>query len=196
MGKTEYSCEICGSPTNRPLFRLVEGVKMLVCPKCQHYGEKIKDERPHRKKGNLSYGPSVPYYGDVKKSKSKKTSYKPRKSAKFSSKKSAYQAKRKPRLDELELKPNYRTLLRKYRQKRKMTQAEFANSVGISEATYRSVEAKKVDLTIPEAQKIEKNCDIEILRIVSEDEEEYDLSEFSNKSDGFTLGDVFFKRKS
>ena len=40
--KSNYFCEICGSPVFKPRYYKVEGVIMILCGKCSRYGEPVK----------------------------------------------------------------------------------------------------------------------------------------------------------
>lgn len=190
---SELTCEICGNPTYHKIFRIVEGVKMLVCPNCADVGEELPERKPSTRTykigGNIQTEPK-------KLRNSNKPAYDPHGS--IPTKKIAEQHKEKKiGIDDLELKPDYQKILIKLRQSKNLSQAEFANSVSISETTYKAVEAKKIDLTILDAQKIEKKYNIKLTQEAGAQEDlEIDYSMFSSKKSGeYTLGDVLFSSK-
>jgi uncharacterized protein (TIGR00270 family) len=193
MVNNEITCEICGNPIYQKMYRLVEGVKMLVCPSCAELGEKL----PERPTSNKPYNKRV----DNRKEPPKmKMTNKPVYDAHGfdPSRKIADKIKEKKiGIEDLELKPDYRKVLIKLRQNKNLSQIEFANSVGLSESTYKAVEAKKIDLTIMDAQKIEKKYEIKLTQTIGEQEEQdMDYAKFSSKKSGdFTLGDVLFGSK-
>jgi ribosome-binding protein aMBF1 (putative translation factor) len=198
--KDELTCEICGEKVFRKVYRLVEGVKMLVCENCTDIGEEIAHRKESQKKSynNRDENPST-YYGFVPRSNSppkqdysNKIGVKPRvPGGNFP---------KKVKIEELELIQNYLNLLRKTRQSRNMNIKEFSNSVGIAETTYKSIEAGKMEITIPDAKKVEEKYHIKLTRTTSEgEEEEEELQNASNlqknRDSDMTLGDVFFTRK-
>lgn len=191
MGSGEYICEVCGNPTKRKEVRIIEGVEMIVCPSCSQYGERPKSSRPKSRRPRKKRKAPPVYYGDAPKKKSKR----PRRRNKIgqTSSRRSYR-KRKPKIEDLELVTDYREKLRKLRQKLQMRVDEFANSVKIAESTYRNIENKKLEMTIPDAMKIEKEYEIKLTQEPSDDDD-FDLNQFQSGSGGYTLGDVFFKRK-
>jgi len=168
---------------------------MLVCPDCEGFGEEIEYRAPQRSSQQPSnkYKPRGNYQKPLSTSEDRNMNsktYSPRK--RFYSQQG--NEKRKARIENLDLKSDYRKELVKLRRNRNLTQAEFANSVGISETSYKNVEAKKLDLTIPEAQRIETKYKITLTEEASE-EDDIKFDSLNNSSGEFTLGDVFFKRK-
>lgn len=191
MGNVEYICEICGNPTKRKQTRVIEGVEMIVCPGCSHLGDKPKNSRSNRRSSSRKQSAPPVYYGSAPK---KKYSQPRRKNKVGQRNYSQASQKKKKRIEDLELIPDYRERLRQLRQKLDMRVDEFANSVKIAESTYRNVEKEKLELTIQDAMKIEKEHDI-VLTQEALDDNDVDLEQFTSKSGGYTLGDVFFKRK-
>lgn len=190
---SEITCEICGNPTYHKIYRIVEGVKMLVCPNCADIGEKPPERKPtvrtYNMRGNIQKAPQKPNILN-------KPVYDPH-GFNPSQKPAEQNKEKKIGIEDLELKPDYQKILVKLRQSKNMSQAEFANSVSISEKTYKSVEAKKIDLTILDAQKIEKKYNVKLTQEAGAQEDlEVDYSKFSSKKTGeYTLGDVLFSSK-
>lgn len=205
----EYTCELCGSPTDRKIVRIVEGVRMIVCPNCQDMGE-IPKQKPRRNPyqqqrygGTQQQQPSKQrYYLDEAPNypagqthnHSANPSIKFRRRPNKIGSHGFVPRERAPNIENLELVDDYRNILKKTRSKLGLTQNAFANSVSLSVTSYKNIENGKLDLTIKEALKIEKKYDIKLTEEISE--EEFDnLNDRANKNEGLTLGDVFFKRK-
>ncbi|MHA1895918.1 MAG: helix-turn-helix domain-containing protein [Promethearchaeota archaeon] len=208
-----YECEICGAPTDGRIKRVVEGVLMIVCENCKHYGEppprKPQSNRSQkiRREGQSYYNDSNPQYSSNNYRKKRIRENRIGDTRQFT-KKINYTSKK--RIEDLDLIDNYRDVLRKLRQKEGLSMKAFANSVGIGETTYKHIETGKMELTIKDALKIEHKYDIKLTKLIDEDEEEEeDLEpELFNKenylgagtidrsNDGeLTLGDVFLTRK-
>ena len=192
--REDYTCEICGEPTDQKIYRLVEGVKMIVCPNCQEFGDQLPRKNNYRPStGGYSSGGSY----QRKEQPAPYSRYAPKKQ-KFVNNvnnQSNY-VKRKPRTEDLELIEDYRKLLKKTRQKNNLTQSEFANRVKISESAFKSIENSKIELLIKDAMKIEKVFNIKLTKSAYDEEEEmeYDSQKMKKNDSDFTLGDVFFKR--
>ncbi|MBN2154828.1 MAG: TIGR00270 family protein [Candidatus Lokiarchaeota archaeon] len=180
-----YTCELCGELTDRKIFRTIEGVKMLVCQNCSMLGEKPKSEQKptqvHRK--------TPSYYLDQPQFIPRSTT-KPVKKNKVPPQRS----KNIP-IDRLQLVDNYRNILKKIRKDNDLDQNKFANSVGITLASYRHIESGKLDLTIQEAKRIEKKFDVNLTELISDFEEDTYDQYLHGKSSRATLGDVYVKRK-
>jgi len=191
-----FICEICGESTNRKIIRIIEGVKMIVCSNCAEFGdeppkkykEKTNNFKSYSYKPMRQFQQKEPSSGNIIKQKPryKKTFSPPRPIVKYN----------KINIEDLELKPDYRKILMKFRQSKNMTQAEFADSVGLSANLYKNVENKKMDLTIQDALKIEQKYKIKLTQEVSEEnEEELIPAQFIKEKEEYTLGDVFIERK-
>ncbi len=188
----DFICELCGNPTNKKIFRIVEGVKMLVCRDCIHLG----DEPPSRKP-LLTKNYSTQYKQYREKTPST-TSYSERSKSggyvnRIQTPRAGY-VKRAPKVENLELKKDYRKALRKLRQNNNLSQSEFAQKIGITHASYKSIEGGKTDLLIKDAIKIEKKYKVSLTGVIAEDDFDDSLL-MKGSGSGYTLADAAFKRK-
>ncbi|MHA1729256.1 MAG: helix-turn-helix domain-containing protein [Promethearchaeota archaeon] len=174
-----FQCEICGNWTDGRSYRVIEGVKMIVCDKCKGFGEKIKRK---------SYSSNISINSSIV-SRSQRGNYNYRNK----SHRIRY-PKRNPSIEELQLVDDYRKIIKQKRQELNLIKSKFAQSIGITEASYRSIESGKIDLLIKDALKIEKKYKIKLTETSSNDEE-YDPAKLKTKSNELTLADVFFKKK-
>ncbi len=95
----------------------------------------------------------------------------------------------------MELVENYREILKEIRKQNDLDQGEFANTVGITQISYRHIEAGKLDLTIPEAKRIEKKYNVELTEFTGDSEED-EYEQYMHQLEGkASLGDVYLKRK-
>jgi len=195
----EYTCELCGAPTNRKIFRIIEGVKMLVCHNCQDLGEVPKAPKSrniYRSKyesGGTINPPQRRYYLDEDTHTANPSITYRRKQNKIQTR-PQFNRSRKPNIEDLELKENYRDILKKTRVKLKLTQSQFANNLKIAVTSYKNIENGRLDLTIKEALRIENQYNIKLTKEL--DDESFDDFKSKNASNGdMTLGDVFFRRK-
>ena len=183
--KDNIFCEICGEPTKKRIIRIIEGTEMIVCPNCVEYGDE-----PPKKYSNNSKNKEKSVIKSTKVIQNSVINIPNKKQISIDKK-----ITKKPQIEDLELKKDYKKILIKLRQSKNMTQAEFANSVGISLSLLKNVENNKMDLTIPDAQKIEKKYNIKLTQEISSEEDEIVPTQFMIRKEDYTLGDVFFERK-
>ena len=97
----------------------------------------------------------------------------------------------KPEIEE-EVVPDYDKIIRKIREKLKLTQEEFAKKVGIKESLLKGIEDGKKIPSLNLAKKLEKMFDIKLIEEVS-----FDNKNVKNEEKELTLGDVVvLKRKN
>jgi uncharacterized protein (TIGR00270 family) len=181
----DHICEICGEWADGKTYRIIEGIKMIVCNSCRNLGEPLRysSTRSSRQSSSSNFtrsksqsGPRKPQYSI--KPKSPPRNFKPR----------------TPKIEDLELIPEYRKILKKKRQNLNMSLSEFAQKIGITEASYRSIEAGKTDILMKDAIKTEKLFKIKITERILE-EDDLDLSTMMKKPGNYTLGDVIIKKR-
>lgn len=183
-----YVCEICGRDTPQKIIREIEGVKMLVCRNCSTMGKKSD---PITEGYKQEYKQVPHYYLDAP---TYPLQYDPKQKRRSSP--SPPKIPKNLPIDRLELVEDYRDILKEVRKKHNLDQEEFANSVGITQTSYRHIEAGKLDLTIPEAKRIEKKYNVELTEFASAlEEDEYEQYLHGKGSSSATLGDVYVKRK-
>jgi ribosome-binding protein aMBF1 (putative translation factor) len=100
-----------------------------------------------------------------------------------------------PRVEELELLDDYRKIMKKKRQQLNMTLSEFANAVGITEASYKSIEAGKTDLLIKDALKVEKKFKLKLAEYAGFNKGDDSQEESKKPAGELTLGDMYLKKK-
>lgn len=184
--KEDLLCEICGGFADGRTYRKIEGVVMVVCKDCRDFGEPIQKYR--------SAQPKRPQYKYNQSFQSPKNSIPLRKTNKIKK----YQSKSgrdAPRVEELELLDDYRKIMKKKRQQLNLTLSEFANAIGITEASYRSIEAGKTDLLIKDALKVEKKYKVKLAEYAGFNEGDDSQEESKTPAGELTLGDMYLKKK-
>jgi len=188
--KDDLLCEICGGFADGRTYRKVEGVTMVVCKDCRSYGEPVQKNRS----SDRSYRPKRTQQNYIKTTPSPKSSINLRKPNRIK----RYQSRNEnniPRVEELELLDDYRKIMKKKRQQLNMTLSEFANSIGITEASYKSIEAGKTDLLIKDALKIEKKFKMKLAEYAGFNKGEDSQEEIKKPVGELTLGDMYLKKK-
>lgn len=175
-------CEICGGEIwGRAQRVIIEGVEVLACTSCASMGKRVTPKKSYRRGATR----------DARRRPSRSTS-----SMVF--KKSEYRGgKSKKRYDErnLEVMSGYGKLIRRIRDKHKLTQEELADKLNEKESLIRKIEAERVEPTIKLAKRIEKRFGVKILKEI--DDEPILTQQDRPKSPGpATLGDmIVFKKK-
>ena len=184
--REELLCEICGGFADGRTKRKIEGLIMVVCKDCRSYGEPVQKYR--------SIQPTRDQQKYIKSIPSSKHSVNLRKTNKI--KRNQTRTERNiPRLEELELLDDYRKIMRKKRQQLNMTLSEFANAVGITEASYKSIEAGRTDLLIKDALKIEKKYKLKLAEYAGFNKGDDSQEEGKKPAGELTLGDMYLKKK-
>ncbi|MHA1734259.1 MAG: multiprotein bridging factor aMBF1 [Promethearchaeota archaeon] len=173
-------CELCGGEIWGRSHRVrVEGVEMVVCSSCSGLGERVTPARSYRRQPNR---PAQRRSGDSVFRRAERR-----------------QGPRPVKYDEtnLELMDGYGALLRRIRNKQKMTQKELADKLKIKESLVKKLELEQVKPPIRLAQRIERTFQVKMLKEVDEDEDALPEREKPRKIGAPTLGDmvVFKKRK-
>ena len=184
--KEDLLCEICGGFADGRTKRKIEGVIMVVCKDCRSYGEPIQKYR--------SIQPTRDQQKYIKSIPSSKNSVYLRKTNRIKKYKSRT-VRDTPRVEELELLDDYRKIMKKKRQQLNMTLSEFANAVGITEASYKSIEAGKTDLLIKDALKVEKKFKLKLAEYAGFNKGDDSQEESKKPAGELTLGDMYLKKK-
>lgn len=158
-------CEMCGKEA-RLVTADIEGGELNVCSNCTKYGTVKKSFR-----GNLSSSPSRERSSSVRRH---------------------FAVKEEP---SFRIVDNYSSLIRSAREKRDMSQEDFAKSLNERESLIAKWEQGSLKPRINIARKLEKKLGVKL--VVKEETDGEDLkSEKSKKvSDEFTLGDFIKVRK-
>lgn len=188
--KEDLLCEICGGFADGRTYRKIEGVTMVVCKDCRSYGEPITKYRsPDRSVQHNRTQRN--YINTIPSPRSSINLRKPNKIKRYRSN----NEKNIPRVEELELLDDYRKIIKKKRQQLNLTLSEFANAIGITEASYKSIEAGKTDLLIKDALKIEKKFKLKLAEYAGFKKGDDSQEESKNSAGELTLGDMYLKKK-
>lgn len=175
MPKPQYDeidkeCPVCGSIIwGKGQRVLLEGAKITVCHNCAQYGVKIQ------KLSTSTY---------IKSSFSRDRAIRPKR-----------QALKKPRIDDLEIIPDYAKKIRNARNTLGFNQDQFAQKLNEKPSLLRRIETGKVEPTIKLAKKIEDVYKIKIIKKVTEIEADVSNNKYMKKSSGTSLGDLAFIKK-
>ncbi len=156
---------------------MVEGVEMLVCTNCADMGQPVPSRKSYRR--------------DVQRTPKQRTDdFVFRKAERTRSKTG-------PRYDEgnLEVMDGYGALLRRIREKEKLTQKELADQLHIKESLLKKLEAESVKPTIRLAQKIERAFNVKILKEIDEEDPVITPQDKPKKIGAPTLGDMIVIKK-
>ncbi len=175
MPKPQYDeidkeCPVCGSIIwGKGQRVLLEGAKITVCHNCAQYGVKIQ------KLSTSTY---------IKSSFSRDRAIRPKR-----------QALKKPRIDDLEIIPDYAKKIRNARNTLGFNQDQFAQKLNEKPSLLKRIETGKVEPTIKLAKKIEDVYKIKIIKKVTEIEADVSNNKYMKKSSGTSLGDLAFIKK-
>ena len=175
MPKPQYDeidkeCPVCGSIIwGKGQRVLLEGAKITVCNNCAQHGVKIQ------KHSTSTY---------IKSSFSRDRAIRPKR-----------QALKKPRIDDLEIIPDYAKKIRNARNTLGLNQDQFAQKLNEKPSLLRRIETGKVEPTIKLAKKIEDVYKIKIIKKVTEIEADVSNNKYMKKSSGTSLGDLAFIKK-
>ena len=175
MPKPQYNeidkeCPVCGSIIwGKGQRVLLEGAKITVCHNCAQHGAKIQK-------------PSTSTH--IKSSFSRDRAIRPKR-----------QDLKKPRIDDLEIIPDYAKKIRNARNKLGLNQDQFAQKLNEKPSLLRRIETGKVEPTIKLAKKIEDVYNIKIIKKVTEIEADVSNNKYMKKSSRTSLGDIAFIKK-
>lgn len=131
-------CEVCGQEIRgQPFYRIIEGGRMTVCGRCSKFGSGDWDPR------------------QVNRISIQSRPVQPRRA------RSDLEA-----AEELELIENYGELIRKSRQKMKLSVEDFANKINEKESVVKKLEQEDINPDSKLIKKVENTLNIRILEVV------------------------------
>lgn len=175
MPKPQYNeidkeCPVCGSIIwGKGQRILLEGAKITVCHNCAQHGIKIQ---------------KISTSTHIKSSFSRDRAIRPK-----------HQDLKKPRIDDLEIIPDYAKKIRNARNTLGLNQDQFAQKLNEKPSLLRRIETGKVEPTIKLAKKIEDVYNIKIIKKVTEIEADVSNNKYMKKTSRTSLGDIAFIKK-
>lgn len=163
MSESESTCDICGRPIfGKPIYKYVEGAKLKVCQSCSRFGKSIKSPK--------TISSIKPRYVKRKKAPYTREKYK----------------------GDFFLIENFGKIIKEAREKRKMTQNDFARNLKEPLSLIRRIEQNKINPSVKVIKKIENLLNISL---TEKDVEEFYPKPSKKPKDETTIGDVIQIKK-
>ncbi|NVM03379.1 MAG: TIGR00270 family protein [Candidatus Helarchaeota archaeon] len=158
MPENESTCDICGRPIfGKPVYKYIEGAKLEVCQNCSRFGKSAKSPK--------TISSTKPRYVKRKKARYIRDKYK----------------------GDIFLIENFGKIIKEAREKRKMTQNDFARALKEPLSLIRRIEQNKINPSLKVVKKIENLLNI---TLTERDVEEYYPKPSKKPKNGTTIGDI------
>ncbi|MFX0134320.1 MAG: multiprotein bridging factor aMBF1 [Candidatus Hodarchaeota archaeon] len=158
MPENKSTCDICGRPIfGKPVYKYIEGAKLEVCQNCSKFGKSVKAPKTPRS--------TIPRYLKRKKAQFKRRDY----------------------TGDIFLIENFGRIIKEAREKKNLTQNEFARILQEPLSLLRRIEQNKINPSLKVIKKIENQLNISL----TEKHIEEEIPKPRKKpSSGTTIGDV------